>query len=264
MAARSTRKEKPQAEKAEEPPAGKATQGKKKIARMAVAKGACTVDLIKPAKGAVRPNDASPGRKSNSRQHTMRHCVFNMHENCNALGVVIHGDRKLSNSSWLSRVIDNMVRSPETSEDLFSPIVFCNGTFFLVDEEGELMKNDREHNVRMHIAQVDLPKQQEDVVKVIEQIHSCVTQAVSTHLDASGHTFLPLREEDIVHGKRFSEVMGEQGATFCLRRKFSPEKAINWASEHEEEMDAFCEKGSIKEQTTMCATKCTDEWLKDE
>lgn len=100
-----------------------------------------TPSRIKPSKGAVSLTSGKKGgQQINSKEHTVKYYVFNENEAAHAVGVVVHGGRNLIHSSWLSRVVDNIVRK---GTDDFDPIPFFDGTFYLFDEDAEIMKNDR-------------------------------------------------------------------------------------------------------------------------
>lgn len=95
--------------------------------------------LISPSKNATAIVGANAKAKS-TKQSGITWFVFNKHKDAYAIGVVIHADRTINVSSWLSRVADNIVRRGEKD---FDPIPFFDGTFFLVDQNGELCKTSK-------------------------------------------------------------------------------------------------------------------------
>lgn len=116
----------------------------------------------------------------------------------------------------------------------------------------------------MHLAELAVPDAEEDIVAMVHQIHGALSDCFAGHIDASGHSVLPLREEDIIRGKKYMDVLGEQGSTYYLRRKFRPEKVPNWAVHNASIMEAFYHKKSIKHRATINGVRCGDEWISDD
>lgn len=91
---------------------------------------------ITPSKGGV----SKVAVTKYAREHSIRYYIFNMHEDANAIGIVVYGERDVKLTSWLSKVTDDVIRK-ETGD--FDPIPSFNGTFYLHDEEHNIVKNDR-------------------------------------------------------------------------------------------------------------------------
>lgn len=121
----------------------------------------------------------------------------------------------------------------------------------------------RYSNVRIHFLEMQLPSDSHEAVSMVRQTHEILSQYLCSHIDAEGHTVLPLKDEDIIDGKKYVDVVGENGATFYLRRKFQPDKIPNWAAYNEGIMEAFYHKKGIKLGGTINSVKCGEEWIAD-
>ena len=99
---------------------------------------------------------------------------------------------------------------------------------------------------------------------MVRQIHQTLSDCILAHIDASGHKFNPVKDSDIIMGKKFMDVIGETGATYYLRRKFKPEKIPNWGRYNEGILEAFYHKKSIKHGGTILGVKCGQEWIADD
>ena len=116
--------------------------------------------------------------------------------------------------------------------------------------------------MRVHIVEVQLPSEENDVREMVRQMHKTLGDCSAGHLDTAGHSVLPLdEEEDVIFGKKFMDVLGESGATFYLRGKFRPERFPNWGVNNEGIMDAFYHKKSLKLDGTVSSLRCGDEWV---
>jgi hypothetical protein len=96
--------------------------------------------LIKPSQGGSTQAKKKKELKY-AKEHSIRYFIFNINEDANAVGVLLYGERDLHLSSWMSKIVDNVVRQ-ETGD--FEPIPFFNGTFFLHDNQGKVVKHDRD------------------------------------------------------------------------------------------------------------------------
>ena len=63
---------------------------------------------------------------------------MNLHEEANALVVVVAGEGNIKRGSWMQKVVDDMVRK---GDDTY-PVPFFDGTFYLCGEDGERITND--------------------------------------------------------------------------------------------------------------------------
>ena len=94
---------------------------------------------IIPSKGGVTNGTGAKGRKY-AKEHSIRYYVFNLDEEANAIGIVIYGERDPTLTLWLSKLADNAIHQ-ETGD--FGAIPFFDGTFFLHNEQGNVVQNDR-------------------------------------------------------------------------------------------------------------------------
>ena len=117
--------------------------------------------------------------------------------------------------------------------------------------------------VRVHLAEMHVPTDEERARVIVAEMHDELTDGFAGHVDAAGHRILPLQDEDVVFGKKYMDVFGENGATYYLRRKFEPQKLPNWGFHNEDIMEAFYHKNGIKKGSTIAAVKCGDEWIAD-
>ena len=98
--------------------------------------------------------------------------------------------------------------------------------------------------------------------EIISQLHGLIKEKLEAEIDANGHTINKHKPQNILGMKaRYSTIIGETGATYYLRRRFHPEPVPNWALHHEDIMNAFYRRHSIKTQATVMATKCSTEWV---
>ena len=123
-----------------------------------------------------------------------------------------------------------------------------------------LTRQRRCSNIRVHIAELQLPTTNEEVKETIKEVHETISKGLMGHIEGIGHTVLPLRDEDIFLDKKFADVIAETGACYYLRRKFNPERKPNWGIHNEGILSAFFHKNGIKEQSTIIAVKCSSEW----
>lgn len=112
--------------------------------------------------------------------------------------------------------------------------------------------------------ELHIPNDELEMQAKIRELHEVLKEKLESHIDANGHSISEHDPSHILEAKvRYSTLLGEMGATYYLRRKFNPEPQPNWAIHHEEIMDAFYEKHSIKAHSTIIATKCGTEWVHD-
>jgi hypothetical protein len=94
-----------------------------------------SLNFIKPSKGAVCKTSPKKGRSKN---HIIKFYILNQNPNTHAVGVLIHGENGIEDGSWMAKLIDDMVRRPEYDLD---PLPFFDGTFYLIGDNGEPLKN---------------------------------------------------------------------------------------------------------------------------
>ena len=111
---------------------------------------------------------------------------------------------------------------------------------------------------------MQVPADEEGARAMIAQFHEELTDCFLGHIDAVGHSILPLENEDVVFGKKYIDVLGESGATYYLRRKFQPSKFPDWGVYNEGVMNAFYHKKSIKNRTASKGIQCSDDWMAEE
>ena len=95
----------------------------------------------------------------------------------------------------------------------------------------------------------------------MEELHNTLKERIETHIDIKGHTVKPFKEENVTYDKKYTEVIGEVGATYYLRRRFQPESTPNWGVHNPEFMEAFYNPGSICDRRTVITVRCGAEKL---
>lgn len=118
------------------------------------------------------------------------------------------------------------------------------------------------------MAEVDLPGTegegaQQATIHVVAEMYKIMKKALESHIDAVGHEILPFREEDVVFGKKYVEVIGEIGSVYFIRKKYQPENRVNWGVRNADLLEAFFNHKGIKKQTSIAVLRCGSEWYDD-
>jgi len=108
---------------------------------------------------------------------------------------------------------------------------------------------------------MEIPDNEEDMHAAIAELHGVLKETLENHIEASGHTIQSHKKENVYTGTPYAEVIGENGAAYYIRRRYQPDRVPNWALNNQDIMQAFFMKKSIRNQSTIIATKCGTEWV---
>lgn len=117
---------------------------------------------------------------------------------------------------------------------------------------------------RVNIIEIQIPDDEKKQLAVLELVYKILKLKFAENPETKNEHIEPFdKTRHVKLGGRFTELLGEFGATTYLTRRYQPHLLSNWALHNEDIMDAFYEKKSIQLPTTMMSTKCNNEWVKE-
>ena len=96
----------------------------------------------------------------------------------------------------------------------------------------------------------------------MKQIHAVLKAKLEGHIEAAGHTILPYDESNVMFDyTKYADLVGETGSAYYMRRRFPVDTVPNWGFDNEKIMEAFFDKGTLRNPGIIVTLKCSSEWV---